>query len=523
MPLYDRSRARRSLFDTVAYRIASQAATVLGYVVLVRAMSKQDFGILNLLYSFIPLVGTAASLGLEQTLRRFQPEYLSHGNLGASAWLVNRIATLRLIVNLVMIGGVLLAWNRVAPYFDLGPYRVQFEFFSILILVYFQSQILQLTLAAHMLHRFSVGSVALLSFGKLIWYSALALAGALTLRTAIYADTLAYLVVYVFLRVSYRRECRSKVPNEAQTYRPSSEERKRLLKYSLFNNFNDAGTLFLDSRIDNFFIAAFMNPVAVGIYSFYMRLNEMALNVLPGRLFDNIIQPMFFAVKPAEADERLPQYFSFLLNANLVVLWPVVAFSLAYHTEIVRVVFGGKFVEQSWLLPLILGFALINAFSTPVSLVAQYEEKAHIQLLSKIFAVYNVLALLALIPRFGLYGAALAIGSAQIFKNLFIWWHVRRRAVWLNAGASLSSGVALWGMTVGVCYGLKAALPPSSVLNLVVGLLIVASVSLIHFRGPVLCASDRAILLRLFHGKEVRLLQWLGLVGPVADGTLGTR
>jgi hypothetical protein len=83
--------------------------------------------------------------------------------------------------------------------------------------------------------------------------------------------------------------------------------------------------------------------------------------------------------------------------------------------------------------------------------------------------------------------------------------------------------VALWGMTVGVCYGLKAALPPSSVLNLVVGLLIVASVSLIHFRGPVLCASDRAILLRLFHGKEVRLLQWLGLVGPVADGTLGTR
>ena len=90
------------------------------------------------------------------------------------------------------------------------------------------------------------------------------------------------------------------------------------MRYGLFNNFNDAGTLFLDSRIDNFFIAAFMNSVAVGIYSFYMRLNEMAINVLPGRLFDNIIQPMFFAVKPAEADERLPQYFTFLVNANLV-------------------------------------------------------------------------------------------------------------------------------------------------------------------------------------------------------------
>ena len=33
MRLYDRSRARRSLFDTVTYRIASQLSTALGYVV----------------------------------------------------------------------------------------------------------------------------------------------------------------------------------------------------------------------------------------------------------------------------------------------------------------------------------------------------------------------------------------------------------------------------------------------------------------------------------------------------------
>jgi len=44
-------------------------------------MSKTDFGVFNLLYSFIPLVGTVASLGLEQTLRRFQPEYLRQGSL----------------------------------------------------------------------------------------------------------------------------------------------------------------------------------------------------------------------------------------------------------------------------------------------------------------------------------------------------------------------------------------------------------------------------------------------------------
>lgn len=509
MPLYERSKARRSLFDTITYRVASQVATLLGYVVLVRTMSKEDFGIFNLLYSFIPLVGTAASLGLEQTLRRFQPEYLRSGSVEGAAWLVRRVAALRFGTNLLVLCLVLLAWNHVAPYFDLGPYRSIFAIFCVLVLLHFQTQILQLTMAAHMLHRFSVGSVALLSFGKLIWYSALALAGALTLRAAIYADTAAYIVIFLFLRVMSRRHIAVTVSNG--NYRPSADERKRILRYGLFNNFNDAGTLFLDSRIDNFFIAAFMNPIAVGIYSFYVRLNEMTINMLPGRLFDNIIQPMFFAVKPTEANSRLPQYFTFLLNTNLLVLWPVFAFSLVYHTEIVKVIFGGKYIEQSWLLPIILGFALINAFSTPVALVAQYEEKSHIQLLSKIFAIYNVIALLVLIPYLGIYGAALAIGSSQIMKNLFVWWFVRQRAVWINAAASLTFSIFVWTCAAALCWSAKSLHVPA-IMQLVFGTIVFLAAALVFARGPILCQSDRDLLVRLFEGKEARVLRVLGLL-----------
>lgn len=521
MPLYDRSKARRSLFDTITYRVASQIATVLGYVVLVRAMTKQDFGVFNLLYAFIPLVGTAASLGLEQTLRRFQPEYLRRGSVEGAAWLVKRVAALRLATNLLVLAVVFIAWRRVAPYFDLGPYRAIFAIFCVLMLLHFQTQILQLTMAAHMLHRYSVGSVAMLSFGKFISYSILAFSGALTLRTAIYADTLSYAVIYVFLRSMYSLHSSGTVCTK--NFRPSDDERKRLLRYGLFNNFNDAGTLFLDSRIDNFFIAAFMNPVAVGIYSFYVRLNEMAINVLPGRLFDNIIQPMFFAVKPAEADARLPQYFTFLLNTNLLVLWPIFAFSVAYHAEIVRVIFGGKYIEASWLLTIILGFALINSFSTPVALVAQYEEKAHIQLLSKVFAIYNVIALLVLIPYMGIYGAAVAIGSSQILKNSFVWWYVRGRAVWINAAASIASSIFFWGVATAVCLGLKSLIGGPPLLHLILGTVIFGGVAFIYVRGPILCRSDRDLLLRLFQGKEARMLRILGLLDSPVASTPGAR
>ncbi len=519
-PLYDRSRARRSLFHTIAFRLASQVATVLSYVVLVRAMHKEDFGVLNLLYSFVGLVGTAASLGLEQTLRRFQPEYLKLGNTVAAAWLVKRIASLRLVANCVVLCIVILAWNKVAPLFGLGSYKNQFLSFAFLILLYFQTQILQLTMAAHMMHRFSVGSVAMLSYGKLIWYSLLAFNGALTLQTAIYADTAAYLTIYVFLRLMYHRHCVADIRDAR--YKPDRDERNRLLRYGMFNNFNDAGTFFLESRVDNFFIAGFINAISVGIYSFYLRLNEMAVNLLPSRLFDNIIQPMFFAIKPAEADLRVPQYFTFLLNMNLMVLWPLLAYSIPYHAEIVRVVFGGKFIEQSWLLCVFLGFATANSFSTPVALVAQYEEKSHIQLLSKIFAVYNIAALFVLVPYFGLYGAAVAVGTSQILKNTFVWWHMRRRARWLNPVTSVAASVALWSAAIVLCYGIKSLLSVPAVVQLVIGVLVFVCFAFLHIRGPILCASDRAILLRLFPGKEIRVLRLLGLVTP-AIGTPSVR
>jgi hypothetical protein len=37
-----------------------------------------------------------------------------------------------------------------------------------------------------------------------------------------------------------------------------------------------------------------------------------------------------------------------------------------------------------------------------------------------------------------------------------------------------------------------------------------------QMRGPILCPSDRELLLRLFQGREVRFLRVLGLLNPPA-------
>jgi len=509
-PIYTRGRARRSLIDTVAFRIVSQVATILGYVILVRGMSEQQFGVYSLLYSIIPVIGTLLSLGLEQVLQRYQPEYLRAGNKSAAAWLVRVIATGRLAANILILLLVLAGWNLVMPLFKLTEYRADFLFFSVLILLHFQSRILQLSLGSHMMHRFSVGSMSMWAIIKMVGYGVLYVAHRLTLDAAILADTVAYACAYGAMRIIYNKRC---LTEEARApFSPDAAERKRLFRYGLFNNFNDAGVFLMYSTLDNFFIAAYLDTISVGIYSFYSRLRQMVLNALPVKLFENIIQPLFFSITSEQADRSIPRYFSFLLNMNLLLLWPALAFSVAYHAELVQVVFHGKFIERSWLLPVLMVFGLLNTVADPASLVAQYEEKAGLLLVSKVFAVYNIAAMFLLVPLLGIYGAALAGGTAQTMKNAFIWWHVRRRAVWVNAGGSLLSSVGLWGAVIAICYGLKLLAHVRPLICLIEGAVIFAIAGLLYLRTPVLSGSDRDILQSVMPDKATRIMQRVGLL-----------
>jgi O-antigen/teichoic acid export membrane protein len=392
----------------------------------------------------------------------------------------------------------------------LTPYRAEFLILCLLVLVHFQARVLELSLAAHMLQRFSVGAMAAVAIVKLLAYGLLASAGALTLDKALLADTAAFAVAYLLMLVAYRRRC---APTSLPAwYRPDPKERRRLLRYGAYNNFNDAGTLFLDSKTDNFFIAAIIDPVSVGIYAFYTRLNEMGQNMLPARLFQNVIQPLFFSIPVEQADRKVPQYFSLLVNLNLAWHLPVLAYAMAYHAEIVQVIFGGKFAEVSWMLPVIVGFATCNVVEWPVTLVAQYEEKAATMLISKVFALYNVAALLLLIPAVGVVGAAIASGSAQWMKYVFIWWRVRRLGRWTNARVAIATSSALWGAVVLVCLFLKHLLADRALLHLGVGIVVVGMGTLAHLRGPALSEVDRQILSTVLAGREATLLRRLGLV-----------
>ena len=79
-------------------------------------------------------------------------------------------------------------------------------------------------------------------------------------------------------------------------------------EFGIYSLLYDAGVFLLYSTMDNFFIAAYLEPLSVGIYSFYSRLRQMVLNALPAKLFENVIQPLFFSIASDQAQRRIPPF-----------------------------------------------------------------------------------------------------------------------------------------------------------------------------------------------------------------------
>ncbi len=506
--IYSKQRARRAVFHTLALRPPGQIATVVGYVLLVRLLSEADYGIYNLFYALLPLLASGASFGLEHTLRRYQPEYLKAGEHRLADRLVRRIALLRLAATAAVLGLLYAFWADLAPIFKIEDYRELFLLFAVIALTHFQCTILTVALSSHLLQKHSMGAQAAFAVVKTAAYAAVGYGSGLDLWRVFWIDLAVYVALYAGMKYYY---VASAERSQGEKERLSAAERWRLFKYGLFYNFNDAGTLPLQTRTDNFFIVVFLDPIAVGAYAFTTRLSEMVYRVTPLKFLESVVRPLFFSLDHRTNAARVQSYFTLLMNASLLVMIPIAIFVACFHRPLVEVVFAGKFLEYSPLLTIVFAFAAANAIDVPVTLVAQLEEKAHIILASRIFGLYNIAGLLVLIPILGIAGAMLASGSAVLMKNLFIWWFVRETAVWKDAGRFLRVTLIAWLPFVGAAALVKLLdAPPLAELALGAGLWAVFLGLYVRFGA--LAPEQRELISALFPGRETKLLRAFGFV-----------
>jgi len=425
---------------TVVFRMLSQAISLVVVVLLVRALSEHDYGIYHLLYSVIGLLGMVASFGLANTLQRYIPEYYSKGEYRIANNLYRIASIIRLFSNVFILGLGLIFWDLIAPYLKMVAYRQYFMLFTLIILLQMQRGLLEICFDSYFLQKYSKGLSLVFVIVKAMGYT-LAVLLKMNLWFVLTIDLLALAIVFSALQVFYFK----KVPIiEGNLNAIDSTEKKRLIRYAAYYNFNDAGVGLLSTNFDNFIIVMYLNPVAVGAYAFCNTITRMIRNIIPANYLLSVIRPAFFSVGSESDSGQVNQFYQSLVKINYLFNIPIFFFITIFGEEFIKIFFGGKFLEYSNVLTVVYFFAMVNAFQMPLGLVAQFQEKADIMLYSKIFAVYNLITDILLIKYFGIWGAVVATGTAGLGKNIFIWFFVRKEASFKGMGRYFTISMFFW-------------------------------------------------------------------------------
>jgi O-antigen/teichoic acid export membrane protein len=494
------TRATDSAYYTILLKAVFQVLALLAMVLLVRALSPADFGAYSLIIVTIPLLQLVGSLGLANVLQRFLPEYYHATRNRRAARLVRSASVLRLLSTVAILAVLLAFWDVIAPLVKLEPYRTQFLLFTIAIIAFQQWGLFKLALEARFFHRLTLtlqvagGLLRCVGYGYAIGHDA-------ALLVVLATDC----VNFTFLAITHAWVYHRRQPRDGVDDHGAPGERRRLVRFAAYSHFNDAGVQLLDKGIDQYLVALFLDLPSVAIYAFCDEFSRKLSRLSPVSYFGDVIRPLAFARSDGLPRERLDAAANTITRLNFAFYVPAFFVWVFCGPQVVDLLFG-KYSEYHALLVVTLGFAIVNELAFPVGLVAQLRERVDIVLFSKAFGIYNLLAALLLIPRWGVLGAVIATGSANLFKTLFIWWFVRRDFSLAQALRHALACVFYWG-TGTALLGLIAGV--ANLGHLLIGacgfpLLLLGYLRFLYVPGPeeqqlLRRVFDRAGPLRLVH------------------------
>jgi O-antigen/teichoic acid export membrane protein len=413
-----------------------------------------------------------------------------------------------LATNILVLSIIWLFWNEISSFLNIVEFADSYFIFAAVAIAYFQARILVAVFASYLMQRTALILQTLLPVIKLIGYL-IAVKLGITVTSVLVADFVAYVLMFFGLSFNYSRRVRS----DGGPTVFSKDESRRMIRYGLFYNFNDMGQIPVGNKIDTFFIASIIDAASVGAYALGNRTLEIVRSLMPHKFFLDVIRPLFFTLDRVDDSQNVTMYFKLLVKLSYLFMIPATAYVAVAHRDIFEIVFGGKFQEFSSLLVWLFCFASLTAFEKPLTLLMQLHEKAAIILMAKLSGLYNILALLALVPSYGVYGAAVATGSAEILRQAFQWWFVRHDASFRNMGKFFGLTITGWL----IFYALLAWAQNyigSAIWRLVLSTIFGAIWWLVYIRLTLFNHEERSAISMAAGPRSRNLLKLIGILKP---------
>ncbi len=191
------------------------------------------------------------------------------------------------------------------------------------------------------------------------------------------------------------------------------------------------------TNTDVVMLGAYVSNETVGLYQIAVRLGNLAVFGLLA--INMVIQPLIAEAYTKGEIERLKYLVGITCLASLAITVPVIIGLLLFGAELIAITFGPNYISAFGPLIVILVSQTLNTGFGPVGLLLTMTGHEKLMLSSlALTAILNVCLNAALIPTFGIMGAAYASLAAMVVRNFLLWITVRRKL-----GFDASATVAL--------------------------------------------------------------------------------
>jgi O-antigen/teichoic acid export membrane protein len=404
---------------------------------LARGLSTEHYGIYKLVGSVLVFSSYAASFGLEMTVTRFIPDYMTKGRPRAANKLLGGAILIRgLGIAILVIGAV-----EFQEY--LGNTFNAEELFGpllILLLIYAGFKLLNSIGRAFLTaysRRHVVGYVRIVSnlvLTGLIGYLYLTGEGIFFALAVLATKSALEFVLFFATGVQHV------VENMRASQGGASLSLSRLGSYSGYNWLFKGGHVFREYSVDHFVISYFLGPTQVAFYGVAIAIPKMLRSVSPGRMLHGVLLPTF--VKRYEESGSLSEVkggYVLLQKINIVLLLPAILALLVFVPELIELVYSEKYVGAAWTARILIAFSFFQSLGDSFYLVSHAVEKANLVFYSSLVGLYNLAADVVFVPFFGINGAAIATGSAGLL--VFGYFMVIYRSLYDIAFPLLSGAV----------------------------------------------------------------------------------
>jgi O-antigen/teichoic acid export membrane protein len=388
--------------NTVFSALTKAQGAILSYIttlILLHALSVEGYGLYSVLF-----VGVVANLslllrfGIANVLTRFIPEYYSQGNFRV-------IARLFSMANLIQTASAALlaviAWifaPQLATLIRFPGSENVLRIFAVGAAAYLLTENFRILFGGVFQQRV----ILIVNF----IYAVIRLAALyIATRTAdpLFSVMIAESALYVFLLAAYYIAYRLLV-------RPRIEEHpdheipppwRRFTRYAGLYYLNELGLTLINQATDLFIVSGLLGDLAVGLYGLANRILQLATQVLPNKVFGDVIEPLFFS-EYGEARKQEAQFgFNMFLKVTLLTALPIGIWISLMGRPLIVELFDARYADAAMILT-VSGLILpMIAMRMPLGLILQNAERPDLLLIAKLTGVLKIVLGLMLVRQWG--------------------------------------------------------------------------------------------------------------------------